>query len=44
MKWDIEMNFEKFELSLQWVIDLFTRILSEVFGFIAEEEKWEDAE
>ena len=41
MKWDIEMNFEKFELSLQWVIDLFTRILSEVFGFI-EEEEWAD--
>lgn len=30
------------EFSLQWLIDLFKRILEDVFGFIAKEEGWEE--
>lgn len=43
MLWDIEMDSTKdFKLTLQWVIDLFTRIFTDVFGFIAKEEGWEE--
>ncbi len=30
--------------SFQWLIDLFTRIFNDVFGFIAGNEGWVDAE
>ncbi len=40
------MKFEiaepKWEFSFQWLVDLIKRILEDVFGFIAEEEGWEE--
>lgn len=30
------------KFSWQWLVDLFTRIFNDVFGFIAKEEGWEE--
>lgn len=37
---DFEVTEPKFEFNFQWLINLFKRILEDVFGFIVEEEKW----
>lgn len=33
---------EKFEFTWAWFVALLERIFKDVFGFIAEEEGWED--
>lgn len=43
MKWDAEL-VSKFELTVQKIVDFLNEILAEVFGFIAEEEGWTEAE
>lgn len=43
MKWDAEL-VSKFELTVQKIVDFLNKILAEVFGFIAEEEGWTEAE
>ncbi len=40
----IEVTEPKFEFSFQWLVDFIKRILADVFGFIAENEGWTDAE
>lgn len=39
-----EITNPKWTFSFQWLIDLITRILTDVFGFLAKEEGWTEAE
>lgn len=41
MLWEAEL-ITKFDITVKKIIDALTKILNEIFGFIAEEEGWEE--
>jgi hypothetical protein len=44
MLWDANYVGEKFEVTVQWLIDTLKDILSKIFNFIGEEEGWTEEE
>lgn len=38
----VTVGGESFDFTWQWLVDFIKRILADVFGFIAEEEGWEE--
>lgn len=34
MLWDAEYTGAKFDISVQWIVDLFTRVLKDVYAFV----------
>ena len=41
---NLEITKPDFKFSFQWLVDLITRIINDVFGFLAKEEGWTEAE